>query len=74
MVQFLDNRLGGCLALFILVVLSVWYISPNLLFDEEGNSKSLYIGNFHVNRFGMCIIIIAIMVYYMYALIRYSIE
>lgn len=72
MLEFLDNRLGGCLALFILMVLSVWYISPSLFFDEEGNSKSLYIGNFSVNRFGVCVIVSAILVYYLYALIRYS--
>ena len=74
MLEVFDNKLGGCLTLFILSVLSIWYISPNIFFDEKGNSKSLDIGNFNVNRFGVCVVIIAILVYYVYALIRYSIE
>ena len=74
MLEFLENRLGGCLALFILIALSLWYLSPELLFEEDGNTKSLDIGNFSVNRFGICIIIISIFVYYIYALIRYSFD
>lgn len=74
MLEVFDNRLGGCLSLFILSVLSIWYISPTIFFDGEGNTKSLDIGNFNINRFGMCVVIIAILVYYVYALITYSLE
>ncbi len=72
MLDFLDNRLGGCVALFILIVVGMWYTKPKILFDEEYNSKYLAVGSFNINMFGVCVIIASILVYYMYAMIRYN--
>lgn len=72
MLDFLDNRIAGCIALFILLSVSVWYIKPKILFDEDGKSNTLEIGSFNVNMFGVSVIIISIIVYYFYAMIRYN--
>jgi len=72
MLDILDNKLGGCLALFILIVISVWYVSPRFFFDENGESKTLYIGNFNINRYGVFVVVVSILSYYCYAMIRYS--
>jgi hypothetical protein len=70
--DFLDNRLGGCIALFVLTTLSLWYIKPKIIFDENDNARYLHIGDFSVSAFGISIIMTAIIVYYIYALIRYN--
>jgi hypothetical protein len=72
MLEFLDNQIAGCIALFILVTVSLWYIKPRLIFNDEGEVNELYIGNYHINIFGVCVIFIAIIVYYFYAMIRYN--
>lgn len=70
--NFLDNQIGGCIALFITITLSIWYVKPRLIFNEDGNANTLDIGSFNVNLFGIFIVFIAIIVYYVYAMIRYN--
>jgi hypothetical protein len=76
MFEALDNRLSGCISLFMITVISIWYIKPRILFSydnpDEVRTKTLQIGSFEVNMFGMCAVIIAIFIYYVCALIQYS--
>ena len=73
MLDILDNRLAGCIALFVILVLSLWYIKPRFMFDVENNPRYLMVGNYEVNSFGLCVISISIFVYYIYAMVRYRI-
>ncbi len=79
MFEYLDNRLSGCISLFVIGIISVWYMKPKFLFQydyENGETviktKTLHIGSFEVNLFGVCAVVIAIFVYYLCALIQYS--
>ena len=74
MLQILDNKLGGCLVLFVLIVFTIWSISPSIFFDDDGTAKNLYIGSFSVNRFGVCVVVVSILIYYFYAVIKYSFD
>lgn len=58
---------GGCVVAFIFVVLSLWVVKPNVVFDKN-ELRYISIANFNVPIFGMSVIIAAILIYYFYAL------
>lgn len=72
--EILDNRLGWCLITFIVLVGLVWYIKPGFLFNNDGSVKKISENEngLSLSFFGICSVLGAIVVYYLYALFRYS--
>jgi len=68
--EFIDNKLSGCLFVFVMLVSIVWYMKPRIFFHEDGTIRNISdnIDGLNVSLFGVYVIVIAILVYYVYAL------
>lgn len=72
MLDFLDNNIAGCISLFVIIILSVWYFKPHLFKDEDNQFKSINVGSYQITVLGLTTIIVAVFVYYLFAIIRYN--
>lgn len=68
--DFVDNKLGGCLFVFVMLVSMMWYMKPRIFFHSDGTVKSMSenIDGLNISLFGIYVIVVAIVVYYVYAL------
>lgn len=70
--DFLNNDLGGCLFAFVMIVASVWYFRPKIFFNDDGSTRYSFGSDngLNVSLFGVCVVLLAIIIYYIFALFR----
>lgn len=74
MLEFMNNELGVCFFVFIMIVSLLWYTRSSIFFNEDGTAKSTFgqQNGLNLSLFGMCVIILAIIIYYVFAMFKYN--